>query len=328
MHKKKAGVVIDDLFADAVEEDLITPTNAKAAVVGQPSRGPTASTSATPAPGPSAQTAAKQVSKKQKLVPEERLSQFNRNLEFLAPRIGRRPALKLPLVRKSTWVQLIQLATTEEQMVKVVDLLPGWKEAGKQFDAKFSDPFVREFYIPLPCFRFFHMCSWTLGRCEELSCPLLALQVFGNYSKYNVPLTLAGARQLMHSLHASPIENAITVSALYNVYNITPVAQDLPSCSMLMAACYRHGLKDSLKIGNAFVPYLEQLLAQALARGPPKAPKDKTGAEFLKMSQLRQWTGEAFEYVEVALSVQNSKLVDSIREWIKQNGYIRKSSIA
>lgn len=74
---------------------------------------------------------------------------------------------------------------------------------GKSFPEGFGDLFVRElhsthiFIIPLKTY------VATPGRCEELYCPLLALEVFGAYQKYQLKFTLAGGQRLLHSLTAT-----------------------------------------------------------------------------------------------------------------------------
>jgi hypothetical protein len=81
---------------------------------------------------------------KKKLSPEMRLERFNQIINFVTPRLGRKPAVKVPEVRKSAWVNLIGLATTEEQLENVTNMFPGWKESGHQFDPQFSELFIRK----------------------------------------------------------------------------------------------------------------------------------------------------------------------------------------
>ena len=151
-----------------------------------------------------------------------------------------------------------------------------------------------------------------------MSCPLLALEVFGNYAKYNLKLTLPGARQLLHSLHVEfPIDKVIAASSLYSIYSLTPIAQDLVSCSMLISACFKNKSKDSLKVARALVPHLQRMITQiepASASPPPpvKATADKTQAWL-------QWT---LKKVDRALFVQNGSRTEWLRDWRIRNGHI------
>jgi hypothetical protein len=49
----------------------------------------------------------------------------------------------MPRVRKSAWVNLIGLAADEEQLGKVADLFPGWKDSGQEFGPQVAELFVR-----------------------------------------------------------------------------------------------------------------------------------------------------------------------------------------
>ncbi|KAG5652696.1 hypothetical protein H0H81_004081 [Sphagnurus paluster] len=316
VQKKKAKTEIeDDLFSDAVEEDLVAGMLQKNSGVTKASEASLASTSK-PAVNTEADKAA-QAAKKRQLSEQSRIARFDQLCEFVAPRLGRKPSVKMPMVRKSAWVQLVQLATTEEQLTKVVDMLPGWNEAGNHFDVAFSELFVRT--------SFFKTCSCvvpaqfhTPGRCEELSCPLLALKVYGAYAKYNVPLSLPGARQLLHSVHVKhPIESVMTAAALYDVYDLPAVSDDLISCAMLMSACFKHNSKDSLVVANALVPHLQELLtatepAKAETEGPVRSPQEKQNA----------WVKWALKKVDKALFVQNGQRVDWLSVWREKSGHI------
>lgn len=87
-----------------------------------------------------------------------------------------------------------------------------------------------------------HLTRIHAGRCEELKCPLLALKVFGDHTKYGFGLTsVAAGRQLLHSLYDRyPLENAMTAASLFGVYRLPFVASDLSSCAMLYVACVKN----------------------------------------------------------------------------------------
>ncbi|KAF8630809.1 hypothetical protein AX15_002711 [Amanita polypyramis BW_CC] len=287
---KKSKVIIDDLFADSDEGsgDLFgeEPTSQESAA--------STSTSATLNAVP---IQPEFVPTKKKLSPEERRERYNKLLEFLKPRVGRKPEVKLPQVRNSAWVNLVGLANTEVQLRELAGLFPSWNALGRDFDSHFSELFVR--------------------RCEKLSCPLLALEVFGNYAKHNLKLTLPGARQLLHSLHVEhPIDKVIAASALYSVYSLTPIAQDLVSCSMLISACLKNGSKDSLKVARTLVPHLRRMVSQAVtvsASSPP--PTEST------VDRTQAWLQWSLKKVDKALFVQNGSRAEWLRDWRMRSGH-------
>ncbi|KAG6826934.1 hypothetical protein H0H87_005980, partial [Tephrocybe sp. NHM501043] len=67
---------------------------------------------------------------------------FNGIIDFVTPRIGRNLTVKMPMVRNSAWLHLVQLETTEQQLKQVTEMFLGWKEAGNTFDDTFSELFV------------------------------------------------------------------------------------------------------------------------------------------------------------------------------------------
>jgi hypothetical protein len=158
-------------------------------------------------------------------------------------------------------------------------------------------------------------------RCEQLSCPLLALDVFGDYAKYNLKLTLPGARQLLHSLHVEhPLDRVIAASALYSVYSLTPISRDLISCSMLVSACFKHNSDDSLIVAKSLLPHLHSMLNRTKPppenSAPPKKSVDKTDAWL-------QWT---LKKIDKALSIQNNSRAEWLRDWRLRNGHILEPS--
>lgn len=132
--------MIEDLFGDVdtaevpAKPDVDTRSSAADASV--------ASSSTVPTAGMSGKRHTKTA---KKLSPEARLERFNQIVEFVTPRLGRKPAVKTPGIRKSAWVHLVGLATTEEQLEKVADMFPGWKDLGNEFDPRFSELFVRKY---------------------------------------------------------------------------------------------------------------------------------------------------------------------------------------
>ncbi|KAJ7597270.1 hypothetical protein C8J56DRAFT_851366 [Mycena floridula] len=240
--------------------------------------------------------------KRKGLTPEARLRRFQNLYAFAIPRLGRRPEIKLPM-KYTTWNLLISMANNEEQLEKIVDLFPKYKDGGKQLTPQASELFVR--------------------RCEELHCPLLALKAFGDYPKYGVNLTLRGAQQLLHSLHMEyPIENVMTASALYHVYGLPPIANDLVSCSLLMAACWKTNSPESLAIAQQLGPHLRHLLQQqdpstmTVSNNPVERAKDKP----------RVWAKWCLKKIDKALAHGGTQRAKWLMEWRAESGHIHKGS--
>jgi hypothetical protein len=89
--------------------------------------------------------------------------------------------------------------------------------------------------------------------------------VFGNYPKYNLPLTLSGARQLLYSLHSRyPLSDTITCSALWRAYKLPPLSSDPASSAILAATCLKHNSKESNVIGHELLQQLPNILPKEL----------------------------------------------------------------
>jgi len=135
-YKKKSEVIIDDLFASPDVETLINPAPVPEIVSrATPSSDPRFSLPPSLDASTSDRTKTTDIRsrKKKKLSPKARLLRFNQLYAFVAPRLGRKPAVKMPQVKKSAWIHLIGLATKEEQLDKVADMFPGWKDSGHEF---------------------------------------------------------------------------------------------------------------------------------------------------------------------------------------------------
>ncbi|KAG6897485.1 hypothetical protein C0992_001090 [Termitomyces sp. T32_za158] len=305
LKKKAAAVEIEDLFSDNAVEDLISPVSV---VQNKASSGVTEA-AAKLTPEASSSNASSVVEAKEKkprrLSNQERLERFNNIISFVTPRLGRKQILKMPMVRNAAWHNLVQLAKTEQQLKTLVELFPGWIEAGRKFNGSFSELFVR--------------------RCEELHCPLLALEVYGNFAKYNVPLTLPGARQLLHSLHQKhSIEAVLTAASLYDVYSLPSVSEDLVSASLVASACFQHNTEHSLSIAGVLVPQIKHMLTR-------KQPEPKDGAEKLspplplpgafseKPSNWLKWT---LKRIDKAIHAQTGKRDGTLFRWRLMNEQI------
>lgn len=159
----------------------------------------------------------------------------------MTERTGRRRVNPAGQVRQSAWLRLFQLASKPEHLERVSEMFPRWRDSGKTFKPAHAEMFARTLsrYISTP---FDRLCTPVfIGRCEELKCPLLALKIFGDHTKYGFGMTsLPAGRQLLHSLYDKyPLENTITAASLFGVYGLPSVANDLTSTAMLYASCVR-----------------------------------------------------------------------------------------
>ncbi|KAL1741619.1 hypothetical protein HDZ31DRAFT_9790, partial [Schizophyllum fasciatum] len=247
--KGKTAVFEDEFsFADAdAGESLFADAGAESAMEG-------AADEASAAPAEDKRN--EHVANTTKLSSDAREQRFDELYGFVQPRIGRRPIRSKEQVRRSAWNHLIQLATAPAQLERVVDLLPAWKDSGREITPTISELFIR--------------------RCHELRCPALAVKVFGDFGRHGVPLTLPGARTLLYSLllHDS-ISNIVAVTTLYGVYGLPPIATDLVSCSILVAACHRHGDQDSRVVAETLTPFLKEMVAGGAEAGRGKHPEEQ-----------------------------------------------------
>lgn len=158
------------------------------------------------------------------------------------------------------------------------------------------------------------------GRCEELGCPPLALQVFANHSKYGVDLPdIEAARQLLHSLHIQhPIQDSITLSALLAVYRLPSISSDLVSCAMLTSACFKANTPESLIVADQLVLNLKELLDKS-------NPDDwRYPRRSVKRNQNKHltWLTWTLLKVETALK-KRAQPWEWLRVWRTQSGHVK-----
>jgi hypothetical protein len=240
--KKKSNVIIEDLFGDDsfLEGDLIKDETTPASKSPDPKK-IAASKSSTP----TTPTRKKiPVVERRKLSPEKLTERFETTVKHMEPLIGRNPAVIHPLVRKRTFLTLLDIARSEEHVRKILDLIPRYREARGDVHPSFAVDFTR--------------------RCQELRCPQLALELFGNFAKYNVHLNLEAGQWLIHSLYAlHPLEQLLVATRLFTAYNLPPISEDLPTASMVSAACYKHGTPEALAVAHSLRPHIQQMVKNA-----------------------------------------------------------------
>ncbi|KAJ7077924.1 hypothetical protein B0H15DRAFT_954918 [Mycena belliarum] len=273
--KKKPKAVVVDWFDDAVEDDLI----------------PSAPQTTAPAPKPlvAAVPPALQTKPGSHLSPAQRLHDFTVLVRFVRPRVGRHPIKKTPLVRRSAFPQLLHLAMTADHVRTISQLMIPWKEGrlGTQGKARFTPDGQPKGSHPFDE----HTSEHFARRCEELGIPEHALEVFGAFSTYALPLTLPAARRLLHGLVAAerPLADVITATALYAPYGLPPVHNDLPSCALLLSACLRHlstaegkEIQEATTLVDDLIAALRDRLASAEPMPESCDIRDKTVRRWLK----------------------------------------------
>ncbi|KAF8811637.1 hypothetical protein BYT27DRAFT_7336091 [Phlegmacium glaucopus] len=233
VHKKKAKVDIDDLFGDEAtfEHDLFAESTVEKTVGTAEAEGTS-----------TAQIKRSSTTKRHVSAPSKsfkRSAMINKHIAFMQPRLGSSPSKTQPKIRSRTWLTMMQLAKDGEDMRKVVDLIPKLHEGGGALPGLFAEEFVR--------------------RCEQLGCQPLALEVFGNYAKYNITLTPNAGRWLIHSIHVNyPFSDLLIAASLFSVYDIS-LAEDLVSLSMITAACLKHNTPQSKAMADLLLPKIKRM---------------------------------------------------------------------
>ena len=137
MSKKKSKAVIEDLFGDNLEQDLIKDESAPAAKTRVAVK-KVASTPATP-------TVKKiSIAEQGRLSPEKLAERFEATVKYMEPRIGRKPSVAHPLVRKRAFLTLLDFARSEEHVRKIMELVPRFREARGDLHPDFAVDFTRE----------------------------------------------------------------------------------------------------------------------------------------------------------------------------------------
>ncbi|PPQ68732.1 hypothetical protein CVT24_007559 [Panaeolus cyanescens] len=262
VQKKKSKAVVEDLFAEDafVEEELF--------------KDPTAATSEGSSSTANAEAeAAKAARARRKLSDEKRKEIFEHQLAFLAPRVGRSPSEKTPKFKKGTLLQLLQFATTPEQIQQIVDVLPKYAEGGAELPCQFAQAFAR--------------------RCEEVKAQSIALEVFGNFAKYHVSLNLPAARQLLHSVYTThPLKDTLLAASYLPVYGLGEVTDDMTSAAFVAFACLKEKTPESIKVARQLLPSITEAIKNE--------DVDLTSASTPEERRWKKWTAWALAKTDVA----------------------------
>ncbi|KAI6132401.1 hypothetical protein EDD16DRAFT_1532477 [Pisolithus croceorrhizus] len=219
--------------------------------------------------------------------------QFSDLVQFVADRTGRKPVNTKGQVRQSAWLRLFQLAWKPEHLELVSEMFPRWRDTGKSFRPVHAEMFAR--------------------RCEELKCPLLALKVFGDHSKYGFGLnSLPAGRQLIHSLYGKyPLEKTMTAASLYGLYGLPAVGNDFVSCAMLYAACVRSRDPHAQVVAESLKHQLTKQTAQA---EEVKEPKDRILRAQHNMKPTL-WLAQAIRQIKTAHGEQGLPSTSFLGMW-------------
>jgi hypothetical protein len=180
-------------------------------------------------------------------------------------------------------------------------------------------------YVCPPFFKSFVLVLtrgiWSSGRCIYLNKPELALELFGNFGKYNVPLTQSGARELLAATYDTrPLSFVVTLTSLFDVYQLPNISKDFPSCSMLVAACFNKEASenvDARNLGFSLLRHLRGCMDKTAELPPPK------GDEVVqKLPDV--WTIHAMKKVEERLPAGRGgeQAKHWVHNWRKNNGHI------
>ncbi|KZT28668.1 hypothetical protein NEOLEDRAFT_1239224 [Neolentinus lepideus HHB14362 ss-1] len=323
VYKKKQKVVIDDLFPD--DEGNSSKSGDLFDFDASTS---TPSTSASPLKASTSAQALTRTTQHKKLSPEERLKRFDELLAYVSDHVGKNPpAGKFPeQIRNSAWVHLFGLAKTPEQIQRIVELFPRWVEGDRTFSSRIAEAFIR--------------------RCEELHCPLIALDVFSDFQKHSMPLPSSPSskpaiHQFLHSLQQEhPVSKVVQAAALFGPYKLPPATSDLVSCAMLTSACLRDarklqlqlekGEKDtkappSLVVALNLMPALQRLVK---ATEPLPIPTGGMEKERAKERIWLKWALARIEHYLPRLTKEKSfqgvqpVAVDWLTEWRQKSGHV------
>ncbi|KAJ3927028.1 MAG: hypothetical protein NXY57DRAFT_664732 [Lentinula lateritia] len=303
--KKGSKLEIEDLFSDEPGEDL-----------------PSSPSSA------SSPTRVKSLSylKHRKSAPSKHLNSDSRRARFedLYQRLSTQTSLnpkerrQLPPMRNAVLINLLDLSQSEEELGKVIAQVPKWKDMTRHQPGEGG---LEERWGEL-----------VVSRAESLSCPKLALEMFSNHAKYQVPLSLPAARHLLHALHIEhPLQDVMTAVALYRVYNLTPIADDLVSLGL-------GNLHASKQVFAALIQSLQGLVSSTdpslfsvntHARTRAITPKFTQRQERAKkglaaLEKEKTWLKWCLKRIESNLrEVEGFEKVAWLRQWREAAGHIR-----
>jgi len=125
--------------------------------------------------------------------------------------------------------------------------------------------------------------------------------VFGDFAKYNLPLTLTAGRWLIHSLYIRhPISQTFLASSYFPAYNLPQISEDLPCAVMVAAACYNHNHKttETVKVADSLLPHINKMWTEGLR-----------SAKTVEEARINKWVAWGLKRLNNALSREKGEFV-------------------
>ncbi len=175
------------------------------------------------------------------------VAEYTNLYDFVSPRLQEKNCPDFahsPYVKAASFNLLMDLATTAEQLLSLVDLIPSWaKYHGRGMKTLTADMFIHE-YTAL-CIWFLLMLILT-GQCNDFKCPKLALKVFGKFLLYQAKLTWPSIQQLLYTLHhtSALLEDLLLTVAFFLIYQLRPLESNIVLLFILAATLVKDGKHD------------------------------------------------------------------------------------
>ena len=202
----------------------------------------------------------------------------------------------------------MQMASSREELERLADLFPKWRESKKSFDEHDSELFVRESSFSCPK-DISHVYLFA-GRCAELECPDLALRVFADHPRYGFSAkSYKGVLHLIHALHLShPLSDTITAAALLKLNHHPETTASLPACAMVTYAALRNIGSDprTKDLAEVLLPALRKLCNSA---DPDEIGKQRFEGVGVGFGQPQKWFLDSLKSIEEHLKGEGKDIM-------------------
>ena len=121
--------------------------------------------------------------------------------------------------------------------------------------------------------------------------------MFGDFAKYNLPLSLTAGRWLIHSLYIHhPISQTFLAASYFPAHNLPPISEDLPSAVMLAVACYNpeHMTTETVKVAEALLPHIRRMSTETRA--------NLSTASTVEEARVSKWVAWGLKRLDKAVS--------------------------
>jgi hypothetical protein len=205
--------------------------------------------------------------------PKERAALFAARLQYVADRLGPKPAAgEASKLRSTAWAALLDISSSREDMEKIVALMPKWAASKRPWPASTVTQFLgrslRRAHTRMPL-------TPRTDRCYQFKCADLALRVLNEPQTYGiaVPSLDAGADVICAAVRRSAPADARVLAGVVGLLGVMRVQRLPPPASALVpCAAFLRALVDprmrtpaSERVARALLPALRD----ALARAPP-----------------------------------------------------------